>query len=172
MVDNEYNCFIRDNLDEETKNYISNYTDVISECINLEDFSKFYEYSDLNLEFRNYLEKINENQMFNILYKESQDLKTFRNRVDIRKDLYTKWKQINDTVNSELINESSPLLAKKPLNKEKNNFFFSKNFHVLDAENVAVSNYNSKNRKIHLMVAFCFFSLAKISNYFNDNSNN
>ena len=88
MVDNEYKCFIRDNLDEETKNYISNYTDVISECINLEDFSKFYQYSDLNLEFRNYLEKINENQMFNILYKESQDLKTFRNRVDIRKDLY------------------------------------------------------------------------------------
>ena len=92
MVDNEYKCFIRDNLDEETKNYILNYTDVISECINLEDFSKFYQYSDLNLEFRNYLEKINEKQMFNILYKESKDLKTFRNRVDIRKDLYTKWK--------------------------------------------------------------------------------
>tara|TARA_B100000925_G_C21939907_1_gene444113 strand:+ start:427 stop:945 length:519 start_codon:yes stop_codon:yes gene_type:complete len=172
MVDNEYNCFIRDNLDEETKNYISNYTDVISECINLEDFSKFYEYSDLNLEFRNYLEKINEKQMFNILYKESQHLKTFRNRVDIRKDLYTKWKQINDTINSQLVNESSPLLPNKSFKKENNKFFFSKNFHVLDAENVVVTNYNQKNRNIHLMVAFCFFSLAKISHYFNDNSNN
>jgi hypothetical protein len=168
MVDNEYKCFIRDNLDEKTKNYISNYTDVISECINLEDFSKFYKYSNLNIEFRNYLEKINEKEMFNILYNESQDLKTFRNRVDIRKDLYIKWKKINDTINSESVDESSPLLANKSFKKEKNNFFFSKNFHVLDAENVVVTNYNQKNRNIHLVVAICFFSLAKISHYFNN----
>ena len=168
MVDDKYNCFIRDNLDEKTKNYISDYTNVLSESINLDDIGKFYKYSDLNLEFRSYLKINNENEMFNILYEESNNLKNFRNRVDIRKELYSKWKKINDTINCPLVNESSPLLGNKSLEKENTNFFFSKNFHVFNAENAVVSNYNEKNRNIHLMVTILFFSLAKISHYFNN----